>query len=254
MWVFWLLLCVSLGFLIILLPALWTRALYRHYAGSRAVVCPETGRQVSVSLDATHAALTGLRGPADLRLADCSRWPERWKCNRDCIPQAVGAEPYRRGEVQTITKRIYHLPVLLAAFAAWYLGAFWHSHFLFRSRWMADLGLTPMQVKELVSWLSPHLLSVAVWILFAYGVAWLMALQDRRGVIRGIGSGVFLWLAVVLGTWPVTRGIPQDLWNIEAAYSLLAVVLVGAIVGGLSGRLVLDRGRPVQKHEPVITA
>lgn len=177
----------------------------------------------------------------EFRLSDRSRWPERIKCAQGCLPEAARSEPYTLGEVHAdkAHQQIYHLPVLLGAFAAWCTGSFWHSHHLFRVRWMADLGLTAAQVKELVSWYSPHLLSLAVCLLFAYGVAWLRTWQTRKGLWRGILYSILLWTAIVLATLASTLRLPRDLLLIEGGYTLVAVIMVGAIVGGLSGRLVV---------------
>jgi hypothetical protein len=226
-------------FLVLLLPALWAREIHHQYRGSREVTCPENGQQVAVSFDALHAAVTGLSEKPAFRLANCTRWPERYHCDQDCIPQALRKEPSTRGEVALPkTKKIYHLPVLLAAFAGWYLGAVWHSHHLFRARWAAALGLTPAQVKQIVVWYAPHLLSVAACLLFSYGVAWVLAYRGRKGAWQGIVSALFLWGAVVLATLPAATALPPDLLKIEAAYTLVATLIVGTIVGGLSGKLV----------------
>ena len=74
---FWFLLFVVGACLIFLIPTLWGREIYKHYRGSRAAMCPATHRQVAVSFDAFHAALTGLRGKFELRLAGCTLWPAR---------------------------------------------------------------------------------------------------------------------------------------------------------------------------------
>ncbi|HTT21324.1 MAG TPA: DUF1761 domain-containing protein [Candidatus Sulfotelmatobacter sp.] len=234
-----LLLFLVITFLILLSPALWGREIYNRCSGSRIGICPENQQQVAVSIDALHAATTGIQEHPDLRLEDCTRWPERSKCDQACLPQALRAEPYTLGELNTGTKRIYHLPVLLAAFAAWYLGAVWHSHYLFRGRWMETLGLTAAQVKQLVLWYSPHLLSVAICLLFAYGVAWLLAISNRRGIYRGILMSLLLWGAVTVATWAGLAALPHDLLMIEASYTALAALLVGAIIGGLTDKLVL---------------
>jgi hypothetical protein len=234
-----LLLFLVFASLILLFPALWERQIYNQFSGTRVVICPGNRRQVPVSFDALHAAVTGIHGRPDLRLADCTRWPERCKCDQACLPQAVRAEPYTLGEVNPQTKRIYHLPVLLAAFAAWYLGAFWHSHYLFRARWMETVGLSAAQVKQLVLWYSPHVLSVAICLLFAYGVAWLLAISNRRGIFHGILMSLLLWGAVTVATWPMAGALPHDLLIIETGYTALAALLVGAIIGGLTGKLVL---------------
>lgn len=235
-----LLLVLVMGSLILLMPGLWARATYNEYRHSRPVTCPENGQQVAVSFDALHAAKSAFRRIPELRLSDCTRWPERRKCGQDCIPEALRAEPYTRGEVQVRTKRIYHLPILIAAFASWYVGAVWHSQYLFRARWMADLGLTPDQLKTIVLWYSPHFLSTAVCLLFAYGVAWLLAVKGRRGVVNGLLASFFLWGAVLLVSLPSVASLSRDLLLIEVVYSFLVALVTGAVIGGLSGKLVLS--------------
>lgn len=227
--------------LVLLMPALWARDIHHRYSGVRAVTCPETHRRVAVTIDATHAAATGFRGTPEFRLSDCTRWPERTKCAQDCLPEALRSEPYTRGEVHLAKthRQIYHLPVLLAAFVAWYVGMVWHSPYLFRARWMAALGLTPEQLKQLLLWYSPHVLSIAACLLFAYGVAWLQTWLLRKGIWQGILSAALLWAAVLIVTLPSMSSLNRDLLLIEAAYTFIATVLVGAIIGGLSGKIVL---------------
>ncbi len=55
---------------------------FRRYRGRRIVTCPETLEDAAVSADAFHAATSG-----ELRLADCSRWPERAGCAQTCLAQ-----------------------------------------------------------------------------------------------------------------------------------------------------------------------
>lgn len=226
---------------ILLTPALWGREIYCQFSAPRAVICPETHQQVGVTIDARHAAVTGLRDQSDFRLSDCTRWPERADCGQDCLPEALRNPPYTLGEVHfsKAHRQIYHLPVLLAAFAAAYVGMWWHSQYLFRGRWMTALGLTPEQLKEMVHWYSPHLLSIAACLLFAYGVAWLQTVQHRKGIPWGILSAIFLWAVLLLVTLPSLLKLPRDLLLIEGGYTLIATIVVGAIIGGLSGRLVL---------------
>lgn len=238
---FGLLLFIFGSALILLMPALWGREIHHQYSAPRAVTCPETHQQVGVTIDARHAAATGLCGPPDFRLSDCTRWPARAECGQECLPEALRNEPYTLGEVHLpkTSRQIFHLPVLLAAFAAWYVGMIWHSQYLFRGRWMTALGLTPAEVKQIVLWYSPHLLSIAACLLFAYGVAWLQTWFSRKGVWQGIVSSTVLWAALLLVALPSIIGLSRDLLLIEAGYTLVATIVVGAIIGGLSGRLVL---------------
>jgi hypothetical protein len=241
---FWLLLFVVGTCLVFLMSALWVWQIYNYYRGSRAVSCPETHRQVSVSFDALHAAVTGFFKKPDLRLAKCTLWPKSVYCGQECIPEASRTEPYTRGEIEPPkSKKIYHLPVLIAAFASWLLGAIWHSQYVFRTRWMEALGLNRGQLRQMVWWWTPHLLSVAACFLFAYGVAWLLVWSKRRGVWRGMMASLSLWFAVALvSLWATSlTGVSGELLRLEVGYTLLASVAVGAIIGGLSGRLLIEQ-------------
>ena len=60
---------------------------YLEYRGKRLVVCPETGQYATVEIDGRLAAVTALFGASELRVENCSRWPEREHCAQDCIWQ-----------------------------------------------------------------------------------------------------------------------------------------------------------------------
>lgn len=235
----WLVLFLVVVAFLLLLPAFWRRALSERYSGGRPVTCPENQQPAVVGIDVRHAAATVMDGSPDLRLSECTRWPERAECNQGCMAQAIHAEPYKPGEVKAGRKQIYHLPVLLAAFVAWYVGMIWHSHYMFRARWMQAVGLTQAEVKQIVWWLSPHLLTAAICLLFAYGVAWLLAVSHRKGILQGVLMSALLCGAVMAASWYGIARLPHDLFAIEAGYIVLATLTVGAIVGGLYDKLVL---------------
>jgi hypothetical protein len=238
----WLVLCLVAAPLILLPLVLWRREIYTKYSGSRLVSCPENQQPSVVSLDARHAMATGIDGCPDLRLSACTRWPERSNCGQDCLSQAVQAGPYIPGALKAAAKQIYHLPVVLAAFAAWYLGAIWHSQYMFRARWLAAIGLNlnHAEVRQVVGWYL--LLSLAVCLLFAYGVAWLLAVCHRKGVLLGVLMSALLSSAVIATGWYGIARLPHDFFMIEGGYAVLSIFAVGAIVGGLQGKLVM----PVQ--------
>jgi len=227
--------------LILLLPALWAGQTYRTYSDARTVNCPETHAPVSVRFNALRAAWSGLSGPPKLRLADCTRWPERAACGQECIPDACEAAPAPVEEhVPWRTRRVVHLPVLLAGAAAWVLGMAWHSQYLFRPQWAMALGLNGPQALALARMMTPHLLSVGACILFAYGVAGLLRWLGSRTVAHGIEVSAALWLAtfaaLMAATW--SRMSPELLW-IEGVYTFLAALLIGAIVGGVPRWIVM---------------
>jgi len=244
--------------LFLIVPAICSWEIYEHYRGSRAVVCPENHRQVAVRFDVVHAAVTGMgqRAPS-LRLADCTRWPAKARCDQACIVDALQAEPYTQGEAsRPRAKKIYHVPVVIAAFAAWVLGATWHSEYVFRGRWGQILGLTDLEVRRIAEWWGPHLLSVGMALLFAYGVAWLLALSGRKGVWWGtaISLGVWAWITAASLLGFIFAELPIGILKIELGYTFLASVVIGAIIGGLSGRLLEARFEGETSHfEPATT-
>lgn len=65
---------------------------YLKYKGTRVITCPETKQPASIHLDSGHAASTGIFGDPELRLSDCSRWPEKKDCGQECLRQ-VEASP-----------------------------------------------------------------------------------------------------------------------------------------------------------------
>ena len=57
--------------------------------GRRTVRCPETGLAAEVEIDARHAALSAVPGPPEVRVAECSLWPDRAGCEQKCAAEAA---------------------------------------------------------------------------------------------------------------------------------------------------------------------
>jgi hypothetical protein len=60
---------------------------YVEYRGKRLVVCSETAQYATVEIDAPLAAITSLFGAPELRIENCSRWPQHQDCTQDCVWQ-----------------------------------------------------------------------------------------------------------------------------------------------------------------------
>jgi hypothetical protein len=68
--------------------AIWRLAgVWVQYHGRMVVNCPENQKPAGVSVDTRRAVATRLTGKPDLRLATCSRWPERADCGQECLRQ-----------------------------------------------------------------------------------------------------------------------------------------------------------------------
>ena len=70
-----------------------------RYRGDRVIVCPENRQPAGVALDVGHAVGYAMGHSTDLslwkggglRLASCSRWPERSGCGQQCLSQIQAA-------------------------------------------------------------------------------------------------------------------------------------------------------------------
>jgi len=64
---------------------------YLRLRGQRLVTCPETNETAAVRLAAAKAGLQATVHAPDLRLSQCSRWPERLGCGQECLGQIEDA-------------------------------------------------------------------------------------------------------------------------------------------------------------------
>ncbi len=75
----WLLLVIAA---VVAAATAWFARRYFALRGKRLVECPETREFTAVDIRAGRAALG-----RPLDLSDCSRWPERHACGRECLAQ-----------------------------------------------------------------------------------------------------------------------------------------------------------------------
>jgi len=81
-----------LSYLILALaiPLLWSLVRrWRDAALPRCIRCPETAKPVSVRLDPWYAVKMHALGNPEFRLRDCTEWPERSQCGRECLVHIV---------------------------------------------------------------------------------------------------------------------------------------------------------------------
>lgn len=60
---------------------------YHSEPKKKAIVCPETKMPAAIEVDRRHALVTLLKGTKELKVKDCSRWPDRLACDEDCLAQ-----------------------------------------------------------------------------------------------------------------------------------------------------------------------
>lgn len=84
-----LLLWVMVALFALVVGYLLFRGLHSYFKmrGKRLVTCPETRKPAAVDLDAKRLARGAVFGTPQLRLSECSRWPERHGCGQECLKQ-----------------------------------------------------------------------------------------------------------------------------------------------------------------------
>jgi len=85
--VFGVLLFVIGAVFFLITPLLWAGARAVQLADPRTIICPETRRWATVTVDGIRAARAELAGRTEFHLVACSRWPERKDCDQGCAPQ-----------------------------------------------------------------------------------------------------------------------------------------------------------------------
>jgi len=77
---------------VVIVVVVWKMATaWVKYRGDLLITCPENRRPAGVKVQAGHAAATSLVNRPDMRLANCSRWPERAGCGQECLSQLQAA-------------------------------------------------------------------------------------------------------------------------------------------------------------------
>jgi hypothetical protein len=61
--------------------------MYWRFRGQRLITCPETKNPAAVRVNVAEAARKAFFGKEQVRLDQCSRWPERRNCGQECLTQ-----------------------------------------------------------------------------------------------------------------------------------------------------------------------
>jgi Protein of unknown function (DUF1761) len=123
------------------------------------------------------------------------------------------------------------IAILVAALVPIVLGALWYSPVLFADPWLRAVGRTP---EELGGAAVGYALSVVSAVLSAYVLARIVKWAEVDDLWNGALVGLLVWtgfVATVLAVTTFFGGRPRTLWLINAGYQLVALVLMGAILG-----------------------
>ena len=129
---------------------------------------------------------------------------------------------------------VNYLAVVVAALAAWILGALWYSPALFGRQWAAAQGFTPEKMETMRQGMArKYLITFVCMVIMAWVLA---ALIDRLGILGALGGvkvGGVAWLGFVATTGLTAQqfsGKPAGAFLIDAAYQLVYLVIMGVIL------------------------
>ena len=134
---------------------------------------------------------------------------------------------------------INYVAVVIAAAAAWLASAAWYMSL--SSHYVAALGKTPEQMaqdRKNPGAFLPFIYAFVANIIIAWMLAGLLAhLGAGQVTLRnGVVSAAFLWFGFILTTMIVNysfAGRNKRLLLIDAGHWLVALVVIGAVVGGI---------------------
>jgi hypothetical protein len=79
---------MSYFLLALLIPICWSLGnTWRYARKARQLTCPELGGPADVGLDPWFAVRQHVSGAYELRVLECSRWPQQGACGRECLAQ-----------------------------------------------------------------------------------------------------------------------------------------------------------------------
>jgi uncharacterized protein DUF1761 len=129
---------------------------------------------------------------------------------------------------------VNYLAVVVAAAAAWILGALWYSPALFARQWMAAHSYTPEKIATMRQGMAK---TYAISFVCMLVMAWVLAVFiDRMGILSALGGvklGGITWLG-----FAATIGLMANLYSdkplaaylIDAGYQLVYLVVMGIIL------------------------
>jgi hypothetical protein len=130
---------------------------------------------------------------------------------------------------------INYLAVLVAAIAAFAIGALWYSPVLFAKPWMAAHGYTPEHAAEMRKGAGrAYGVSAVMFLVMALGLAILVSLLGIGNPVAGLKLGALVW-----GGFAFPLGLIANMYSnkpiaaflIDAGYQLVYLLLMGAIIG-----------------------
>ena len=129
---------------------------------------------------------------------------------------------------------INYLTVLVAAILNMAVGALWYSPTLFGKAWMELVGFKPEDAqKRMAGMQRAYSLTFVASFVMAYALARVLWYAKVTTVGGGVLIGLLAWIGFVAtthGSNYLFEGKPFRLFTINTGYSLVALVIMGALL------------------------
>lgn len=125
---------------------------------------------------------------------------------------------------------INYLAVIIAAIAAYAVGAVWYS-FLFSKAWQTAIEVDPTRMKERASPM-PFIIVGVAYLIMAFVLA---GVANPQSIVAGVFAGIILWFGFVVTSTTANYAFAtrkMELTLIDSGHWLAALVVIGGIVGG----------------------
>jgi hypothetical protein len=147
---------------------------------------------------------------------------------------------WRSAEATMTFAGMNYWAVLMAAVAAWMLGALYYS--LLGNPWMAAAGVSKASFEassKTIRGFLPFILAFVAALVMSWVLAGIIGHVGALSIKNGVISGAFCWLGFVITAMAVNytfAGRRPLLLLIDGGYWLASLLIMGAIIGGLGIR------------------
>ena len=125
------------------------------------------------------------------------------------------------------------LAILVAAIIPMVLGYLWYSPMLFAKQWLALMGKTQEEMMKGFNPAKSYGITFVMCLIMAYVMGYFVYYTSSMTFFQGAKIGGMLWLGMVVTTGFQTvtfQGIKQGLYNINAGYNLVCMLLMGGLL------------------------
>lgn len=134
-----------------------------------------------------------------------------------------------------MSSRVNHLAVFVSAIVFFLLSWLWYA-LLFGTLYQAQMGKAAMSTGPMT---TPLIVTFLLGWILAYVIGVALSMRPGADLGRGLGFGLFIGIGVyasmtLMGV--VWGGLPFALWAINAGFVIVAMAIMGAIIGAWSKR------------------